>query len=74
MEEKLKQEEKQENVNNSCMTNSLKISKNTAINNFKPKNAPGLEGVSKDMLECLGLITKKILLEIFSCSWNKGLL
>ena len=74
MKEKLKQEEKQENVLSPCLNSTLKISElNSAIRNLKPKKAPGPDGVSNDVLKHLGPIARKTLLEIFNCSWNKGL-
>ena len=73
MKEKLKQEEKQENVPSPCLNSTLKIPElNSAIRNLKPKKAPGPDGVSNDMLKHLGPIARKMLLEIFNCSWNKG--
>ena len=73
MKEKLKQEEKQENVPSPCLNSTLKISElDSAIRNLKPKKVPGPYGVSNDMLKHLGLIARKTLLEIFSRSLNKG--
>ena len=52
MKEKLKQEEKQENVPSPCLNSTLKISElNSAIRNLKPQKAPGPDGVSNDMLK-----------------------
>ena len=60
MKEKLKQEEKQENVPSPCLNSTLKISElNSAIRNLKPKKAPGPDGVSNDMLKHLGPIARK---------------
>ena len=60
MKEKLKQEEKQENVPSPCLNSTLKISElNSAIRNLKPKKAPGPDGVSNDMLKYLGPIARK---------------
>ena len=74
MKEKLKQEEKQNNVPNPCLNCTLKISElNSAIRSLKPKKAPGPDGVSNDMLKHLGPIARKMLLEIFNRNWNKGL-
>ena len=74
MKEKLKQEEKQKNVPSPCLNSTLKISElNSAIRSLKPKKAPGPDGVSNDMLKHLGPIARKMLLEIFNRSWNKGL-
>ena len=69
MKEKLKQEEKQENIPSPCLNSILKISElNSAIRNLKPKKAPGPVGLSGDMLKHLGLIARKTLLEIFNRS------
>ena len=74
MKEKLKQEEKQKNDPSPCLNSTLKISElNSAIRSLKPKKAPGPDGVSNDMLKHLGPIARKMLLEIFNRSWNKGL-
>ena len=74
MKEKLKQEEKQENIPNPCLNSTLKISElNSTIRNLKPKKALGPDGVSNNMLKHPGPITRQTLLEIFNCSWNKGL-
>ena len=74
MKEKLKQEEKQKNVPSPCLNSTLKISElNSAVRSLKPKKAPGPDGVSNDMLKHLGPIARKMLLEIFNRSWNKGL-
>ena len=73
MKEKLKQEAKQKNVPSPCLNSTLKISElNSAIRNLKPKKLPGPDGVSNDMLKHLGPIPRKMLLEIFNGSWNKG--
>ena len=51
MKEKLKQEEKQENIPSPCLNSTLKTSElNSAITNLKPKRAPGPDGVNNDML------------------------
>ena len=74
MKEKLKQEEKQENVPSPCLNSTLKISElSSDIRSLKPKKAPGPDGVSNDMLKHLGPIARNTLLEIFNRSWNKGL-
>ena len=74
MKEKLKQEEKQKNDPSPCLNSTLKISElNSAIRSLKPKKAPGPDGVSNDMLKHLGPVARKMLLEIFNRSWNKGL-
>ena len=56
------------------LNSTLKISElNSAIRSLKPKKAPGPDGVSNDMLKHLGPMARKMLLEIFNRSWNKGL-
>ena len=74
MKEKLKQEEKLENIPSPCLNSTPKTSElNSAIRNLKPKKAPGPDGVSNDMLKHLGPVTRKTLMEILSHSWSKGL-
>ena len=74
MKEKLKQDEKQENIPNPCLNSTLNTSElNSAIRNLKPKKAPGPDGVSNNMLKHLAPIAREPLLEIFNHSWNKRL-
>ena len=75
MKQKLKEEEKQENITNTCMNSTLKMPElNSAVRNLKPKKPPGVDGVSNDMLQHLGQIARKTLLQIFNRTWSKGLL
>ena len=60
MKEKLKQEEKQENIPIPCLNSTLKTSElNSAIRNLKSKKAPGPDSASNDMLKHLGPIARK---------------
>ena len=75
MKEKLKQKEKLKIIPCPCLKSTVKISEqNSAIRNLKPKKAQGPDSVSNDMLKHLGPIARKTPMEIFDCSWNKGLI
>ena len=45
---------------------------NLAIKKLKNKKAPGVDGVTNDMLKHLGPTAKNILLKIFNSSWHSG--
>ena len=56
-----------------CMSDPFHIRElNLAIKKLKNKKAPGVDGVTNDMLKHLGPRAKSTLLKIFNSSWHSG--